>query len=186
MINRSLLIILPAENFNEEEYLTTKRILEISGFKLFIASDANVLCVGKNGLKVRADVSFFNMNENNFAGIVFIGGSGVKKYWENQNLYKIQMGTTLLRIVPIHSRQPKSPLVPGYGYCSRPYINHAKYIWPFTLGFLPFTAKNTWWPTQSSGRFLWTKRLSVIRTLFLRRMYFLIFSSRFYPFPSVQ
>ena len=89
MINRSLLLILPAENFNEEEYLTTKRILEISGFKLFIASDANVLCVGKNGLKVRADVSFFNMNENNFAGIVFIGGSGVKKYWDKENLYKI-------------------------------------------------------------------------------------------------
>ena len=89
MINRSLLIILPAENFNEEEYLTTKQILEASGFKLFIASDANVLCIGKNGLKVRADVSFFNMNENNFSGIVFIGGSGVKKYWDKENLHKI-------------------------------------------------------------------------------------------------
>lgn len=89
MINRSLLIILPAQNFNEEEYLTTKRILEISGFKLFIASDAHSLCVGKNGLKVRADVSFFNMNENNFTGIVFIGGSGVKKYWDSEILFNI-------------------------------------------------------------------------------------------------
>ena len=89
MINKSLLLILPAENFNETEYLTVKHILEISGFKLFIASDAHSLCTGKNGLKVRADVSFFNMNENNFAGIIFIGGSGVKNYWGNQNLYKI-------------------------------------------------------------------------------------------------
>ena len=89
MINKSLLIILPAENFNETEYLTVKHILEISGFKLFIASDAHSLCTGKNGLKVRADVSFFNMNENNFGGIIFIGGSGVKNYWGNQNLYKI-------------------------------------------------------------------------------------------------
>lgn len=89
MINKSLLLILPAENFNETEYLTVKHILEISGFKLFIASDAHSLCTGKNGLKVRADVSFFNMNENNFSGIIFIGGSGVINYWGNQNLYKI-------------------------------------------------------------------------------------------------
>ena len=86
MLKRSLLIILPAENFNEKEYLTVKHILEISGLKLFIASDAHTLCVGKNGLKVKADVSFFNMNVNNFAGIVFIGGSGVKKYWNNEHL----------------------------------------------------------------------------------------------------
>lgn len=89
MIKRSLLLILPAEDFNEDEYLTVKRILEISGFKLFVASDANSLCIGKKGLKVKADVSFFNMNENNFTGIIFIGGSGVKKYWDKKNLHII-------------------------------------------------------------------------------------------------
>ena len=89
LVNKSLLIILPATDFNEEEYLTIKNILEISGFRLFIASDAHSLCVGNNNLKVRADVSFFNIHETNFAGIIFIGGNGVRNYWDNKTLHLI-------------------------------------------------------------------------------------------------
>ncbi len=89
MIKKSILLILPAEDFNEEEFLTVKNLLEKSNYKIFIASDAHTLCTGCSGLKVRADVSFYNMNENNFAGIVFIGGKGVKSYWNNPFLHRI-------------------------------------------------------------------------------------------------
>lgn len=85
----SILIILPATNFNEIEYLSVKTVLENSGFNTFTASDANGLCVGQNGLKVKADVSFFNMHESNFIAIVFIGGPGIKKYWSNPSLHSI-------------------------------------------------------------------------------------------------
>lgn len=89
MIAKSILLILPKKNFNEVEFLTTKRILEKKGCNIFIASDAASFCEGKQGLKIKHDVSFFNLNENNFGGIVFIGGSGVKEYWNNQMLHKI-------------------------------------------------------------------------------------------------
>ncbi|PIP78361.1 MAG: hypothetical protein COZ80_04730 [Ignavibacteria bacterium CG_4_8_14_3_um_filter_37_9] len=89
MIAKSILFILPKKNFNEIEFLTTKRILEKDGCTIFIASNAASFCEGKNGLKVKNDISFFNINENNFGGIVFIGGSGVKEYWSNQILHKI-------------------------------------------------------------------------------------------------
>jgi protease I len=89
MIEKSILVVLPARDFNEQEYLNVKNILEKSNFKLFIASDAYALCVGNNGLKVRPDVSFLNINEKNFAAILFIGGSGVKNYWDNSNLHII-------------------------------------------------------------------------------------------------
>lgn len=85
----SILIILPATNFSETEYLSVKTVLANSGFNTFTASDANGLCVGQNGLKVKADVSFFNMHENNFIAIIFIGGPGVKKYWINPALHSI-------------------------------------------------------------------------------------------------
>lgn len=87
MIEKSILLILPALDFNEREFLITKGVLEKLGFRLFIASDSNSLCVGSGGLKVRPDVSFFNMHERNFAAVVFIGGSGVKKYWDNRGLH---------------------------------------------------------------------------------------------------
>ncbi len=89
MIKKSILLILPALDFNEQEYLTIYNTLIKSGFKVFIASDTNSLCVGKNGLKVKNDISFFNMREANFAALVFIGGSGVKKYLDNILLHNL-------------------------------------------------------------------------------------------------
>ncbi|MGE5430818.1 MAG: DJ-1/PfpI family protein [Syntrophomonadaceae bacterium] len=87
MINKSILLILPAKDFNEEEFLTVKNTFEKKDLKIFIAS-GNGLCTGKSGLKVKADISFFNIHESNFAAIVFIGGQGVKDYWNNSILHK--------------------------------------------------------------------------------------------------
>ncbi len=85
----NILIILPAENFNEQEFLGTKNTLEKNGVNVFIASDAHSLCSGGSGMKVRADVSFFNIHVSNFDGIVFIGGPGVLNYWDNGFLHNI-------------------------------------------------------------------------------------------------
>ncbi len=87
--NKSILIVLPAENFNEQEFLGTKNTLVKSGLNIFIASDAHSVCTGVQGLKVRADVNFFNLHVSNFAGIVFIGGPGVLNYWNNVFLRNI-------------------------------------------------------------------------------------------------
>lgn len=89
LIKKSILMVLAAQEFNEDEYLVTKTFLEKAGFKIFIASDANSLCVGGRGLKVRPDVSFFNMRENNFAAVVIIGGKGIKDYWSNDQLHSL-------------------------------------------------------------------------------------------------
>jgi len=89
LIKKSILLILPALDFNEQEYLTVYNSFTKTGFKVFIASDANSLCVGKNGLKVKNDISFFNMRDANFGALVFIGGSGVKKYWDNIHLHTL-------------------------------------------------------------------------------------------------
>lgn len=89
MIEKSILIILPAREFNEQEFLTSKGVFEKLGFNLFIASDSDSLCLGSNGLKVRPDVSFYNMHEKNFAAIVFIGGAGSLAYRDNNMLHSI-------------------------------------------------------------------------------------------------
>lgn len=89
LINESVLLILPTKDFNEQEYLVISRELEKAGKKIFIASDSHSLCYGTNGLKVKSDVQFFNINENNFGGIIFIGGRGVRNYWNNTQLHLI-------------------------------------------------------------------------------------------------
>ena len=86
MINKSILIILAADNFNEEEFIIVKDSLDKAGFKIFIASNTNNLCVGKNGMRVKNDMKLYNIHENNFSGIVFIGGNGIKNYWNDKKL----------------------------------------------------------------------------------------------------
>ncbi len=89
MIKKSIVIFLAKYGFNEVEYLQTRRIIEQSGITIFVASDNTGLCTGSKGLKVCAEISLFNINSNNFNGIVLIGGSGIKNYWNNKSLHNI-------------------------------------------------------------------------------------------------
>lgn len=97
MNKKSILLILPALNFNEQEYLTIYNTIIKNGYNVFIASDAHSICVGKNGLKVKNDISFFNMREENFCAIVFVGGSGVKNYWDNLLLHSLAKKFALIK-----------------------------------------------------------------------------------------
>lgn len=83
MQNKNILLILPAKDFNSEEYQLTKKTLEKDRFSIFISSDSYSLCTGDNELKVKADVSIFNIHPSNFLAVIFIGGNGVRKYWDN-------------------------------------------------------------------------------------------------------
>jgi len=84
-----ILIFLPAKDFNETEYLTVKNYFVNKGKKVFITSDDHSFCCGNKGLKVKSDVSFFNINEKNFDGFILIGGSGSRNYKSNSALKKI-------------------------------------------------------------------------------------------------
>ena len=85
----SFLIFLPSKDFNEEEYSGVRDILIKSGKQIFITSDDNTVCAGSKGMKVKSDTSFDNVNTNNFAGIILIGGIGSRQYWSNVHLHKI-------------------------------------------------------------------------------------------------
>ncbi|MCH7722846.1 MAG: DJ-1/PfpI family protein [Bacteroidetes bacterium] len=85
----SILIFLAANNFSEEEYLIVKQVFLKANKKIFITSDSNSVCSGDNGMKVKADTEFLNINEMNFTAIVLIGGKGSKDYWDNETLWRI-------------------------------------------------------------------------------------------------
>jgi len=89
LIKKSVLLILPAQKFNEEEYLMITNALERAEIKVFIASDSYSLCVGSNGLKVKNDVQLYNIHESNFAGLILTGGSGMRSYWNDPILQSI-------------------------------------------------------------------------------------------------
>ena len=85
----SFLIFLPKKDFSEEEYTIVRKRLLKAGYQVFITSDDHSVCSGSKGMKVKSDISFYNVNFNNFATIILIGGSGSKAYWKNESLHKI-------------------------------------------------------------------------------------------------
>ena len=85
----SLLIFLPKKDFNEEEFTIVKNRLLKADKKVFITSDDHFICSGSKGMKVKSDTRFFNVNVNNFSGLILIGGSGSRNYWKNESLHKI-------------------------------------------------------------------------------------------------
>ncbi len=86
MPNRSILIFLPKEDFNEIEFLIIRNEIEKSGFKIFIVSDAVNFCIGNSGLKVKNDIKLENVNPKNFSAIILVGGGGTKIYFQNKIL----------------------------------------------------------------------------------------------------
>jgi protease I len=85
----SFLIFLPKKDFNEEEFTIVKNRLQKAGKKVFITSDDHFICSGSKGMKVKSDTSFYNVNVNNFSGLILIGGAGSRSYWKNDSLHKI-------------------------------------------------------------------------------------------------
>jgi len=87
--NNSILYFLPGRYFNEEEFFITKSLLEKNKYKSFTASDARDMCEGANGKKFKPDLRLENINANNFAGFVLMGGIGAMDYRNNPILHKI-------------------------------------------------------------------------------------------------
>ena len=85
----SFLIFLPKKDFSEEEFITVKNRLLKAGKQVFITSDDHFVCSGSKGMKVKSDTSFYNVNVNNFSGLILIGGSGSINYWKNESFHKI-------------------------------------------------------------------------------------------------
>jgi protease I len=85
----SFLIFLPKKDFNEEEFTIVRKRLLKAGKQVFITSDDHSVCSGSKGMKVKSDTSFYNVNVNNFAAIILIGGAGSRAYWKNEPLHKI-------------------------------------------------------------------------------------------------
>jgi protease I len=92
MINpalNSFLIFLPKKDFNEEEFTIVRKRLMKAGKQVFITSDDHSVCSGNKGMKVKSDISFYNVNVNNFTALILIGGTGARNYWKNESLHKI-------------------------------------------------------------------------------------------------
>jgi protease I len=149
LLRKGVLLIIPAQNFNEAEYLIITNALDKALLKIFIASDSQSLCTGSGGMKVKSDVQFCNIHERNFDGLILVGGTGMRNYWNNSavqlvakkfHLNKMTIGAVcsapvilakagiLSEIATCHPDDKTELLKCGIEYCDAPVVSDKNII----------------------------------------------------------
>lgn len=87
--DKAILVVIPAEGFREEEYQATRAALEKNGAKVVLASTVRKGALGYGGNHVDPDMLIDEVNPDDYAGVVFIGGHGSSQYWHDYKAHEI-------------------------------------------------------------------------------------------------
>jgi protease I len=77
---KKAVLIIAQSNFQDDEFLRPKEILEASGIEVIVASTTLSQAIGMNGAGVKPDMLVKNIKVADFDAVVFIGGSGATQY----------------------------------------------------------------------------------------------------------
>ena len=83
---RTVLIYLPLQLFNEQEFDPALHVISKAGVKTrLVAADSGV-AVSMSQLVVNLDLALRDVNAADYAGLILIGGSGAAAYWDDSLL----------------------------------------------------------------------------------------------------
>ncbi len=88
---KKILIIIPPERFRDEELFVTKNILESDGHSVDIASTKTGLINGSRGGNINCSTLIADVNINDYAAVVFVGGGGSKLLFNDRTAIEIAM-----------------------------------------------------------------------------------------------
>ena len=92
---KKVVFIVAFRDFNDEEYLVPKGILESAGFKIITASNKLGLAIGVYGQETDVNLLIENLKVKDFEAVIFIGGSGASRYFDDPNAHRIALETVL-------------------------------------------------------------------------------------------
>jgi len=86
---KKAVMVIAQNDFRDEELLEPKEILERNGIEVKIASTTLNQVKGVLGAKVKPDLLITDIEINDFAAIVFVGGGGSSQYWDDPVAHKL-------------------------------------------------------------------------------------------------
>jgi protease I len=86
---KKVLMVIAKNKFRDEEYLEPRKALESAGAIITVASSSLETAEGMLGLKVKPDVLIGSVKEEEFDGIVFVGGGGASEYFDSPVAHKL-------------------------------------------------------------------------------------------------
>jgi protease I len=87
-MKKALFIIAPV-NFRDEEFFEPKKILELSGIRVTVASSASGTAQGKLGASVKPDIQLKDAKAADYDAVVFVGGGGAAAYLDDPSAHRI-------------------------------------------------------------------------------------------------
>lgn len=89
LIDKSAVIIIAFEGFQDLEYSKTRETLEKAGLKITVASSSLGTAIGKFGIRTEIDATLDEISVNDYDAIVFIGGPGAAEYIDNSTAHNL-------------------------------------------------------------------------------------------------
>ncbi len=78
-----VLMVVPSQDFRDQELLVLREIFTQAGFKVILASTRQGELTGVEGAKVRADRLITEVMAQDYAAVVFVGGPGASQYFDD-------------------------------------------------------------------------------------------------------
>ena len=86
---KNILIVIAPGNFRDEELFITRDYLAKAGANILIASTTTTTIEGMRGKKVKPDALISTLHSGDFDAVIFIGGVGARKLWNNTNAQRL-------------------------------------------------------------------------------------------------
>lgn len=80
---KKAVMVIAQKDFQDEEFLQTKEILEKNNIEVKVASASLDEATGMSGTKVAPNIKLGEINPNDFVAVIFIGGQGIINYWDD-------------------------------------------------------------------------------------------------------
>jgi protease I len=86
---KKIVMVIAPSMFRDEEYQIPYKYFVDSGALVSVAATTLNESIGKLGLKVKPDSIISKINSSDFDAIVFVGGPGVKEFWNDKTVHKL-------------------------------------------------------------------------------------------------
>jgi protease I len=88
-MDKKVLMIIPRDKFCDEEYESSRQILEKFGVSCEVASSTLSPAIGLDGTIVVPDFQFKNWDSSVYNAFLLVGGVGCREYWHNKSVHAL-------------------------------------------------------------------------------------------------
>lgn len=86
---KKALMLIAADQFQDDEFAVPKGILEKNGIQVTVASTTLAEITGMNGAKAKADILLKDVKAADYDAVLFIGGAGAAQYIDDPVAHKL-------------------------------------------------------------------------------------------------